>query len=186
MDEIKTSALPREIIGQFIKNPRAVRAFEGLQDDTVNIYEAITSARFLTLSNDPNLGQERIFAPVAGELAGSDGGVGGDYTLGLADTTVVPGAYGDEAKTLALTVDAKGRIAAAEAFDLNTDNVTEGIVNLFFTVERARESLAGGTGIAYNPATGVIDLDASGVVAGTYASPTSITVDAYGRITAIS
>jgi len=108
-------------------------------------------------------------------------------TLGLADTTVVATSYGSESKTVSFTVDAKGRLTDAEEFDLNTDNVTEGSTNFFFTDTRARLAISGTVGnIAYDNTTGVIDLEEVPGVAGTYASPTSITVDDYGRITAIS
>lgn len=69
---------------------------------------------------------------------------------------------------------------------LNTDDITEGSVNLFYTETRSREALEGVGAIEYDSVTGEIGLSVSGVTAGTYLTPTSITVDQYGRITAIS
>jgi hypothetical protein len=43
----------------------------------------------------------------------------------------------------------------------NTDNLTEGINNLYFTTSRSRASLSAGTGINYSNVTGVISLSAS-------------------------
>lgn len=221
MDELRTAPLPRNAIGQFIGSPRGVRAFEDLQGDTTEIYNVLNGSSFLVLEEQPDIGNERVLKVASGELTGTDTGPNGDYTLGLADTAITPGDYGDASHLVKITFDAKGRATAAEEFELNSDNVTEGTTNLFFTEARARASLSDGVGIDYNGTTGVIaldttdprnvdhstidivagagldgggpitadvtiDLEPSGVTAGTYASPTSITVDQYGRITAIS
>lgn len=221
MDPLKTRLLLRKDIGEFIGSPRGVRAFEEVQGDVANQYEALSTGTFLTLTDAPSLGEERVLRPVAGELAGTDGGTGVGYTLGLADTTVVAGIYGAATKTVRVTVDGKGRLTGVTEYTLNTDNVAEGATNLYFTTARARAAVSGTTGISYTPGSGIIALDtastrntdhasvsvsagagltgggdltasrtlalgATGVTPGTYASPTSITVDAYGRITAIS
>ena len=71
----------------------------------------------------------------------------------------------------------------------DTDDLTEGTGNLYFTSARARASMVGGTGISYNSSTGNIALAASGVTAQSYGSASEvpvITVDAYGRITSAS
>ena len=47
-------------------------------------------------------------------------------------------------------------IAAAVAGKDNTDEITEGSSNLYFTTARARSSVSAGTGISYNSTTGVI------------------------------
>ena len=49
-------------------------------------------------------------------------------------------------------------IAISEAS--NTDEITEGIANLYFTTARARSSVSAGTGISYNSTTGVISTSA--------------------------
>lgn len=182
MDPLKTDILRRDVIAEFIKSPAGLRNYEAIQGDTTNIYDAITKASFLTLGGDPNLGNERIFAPVAGELLGTDGGIGGDYTLGLADTAIVPGDYGDASNLVSITVDQKGRITDIQTFELNSDNVTEGTTNLFFTEARARAALSGGTGIDYNSTSGVI---ATTGFSGTVTPVTSITV-VNGIVTAVS
>ena len=47
-------------------------------------------------------------------------------------------------------------IATAVATKDNTDEITEGSTNLYFTTARARGAVSGGTGISYNSATGAI------------------------------
>ena len=44
---------------------------------------------------------------------------------------------------------------------VDTDNVAEGAVNLYFTTTRARESVSAGSNINYNSGTGVISTDAA-------------------------
>lgn len=181
MDPLKTSTLRRDVIAEFIKSPAGVRNYEAIQDDTTNIYAAITGAPFLTLDDDPNLGSERVFTPVVGELLGTDGGVGGGYTLGLADTAVVAGDYGDASHFITASVDAKGRITNIAAIQLNTTNITEGS-KLFYTDTRARAALTGGSGINYNNVSGVI---ATTGFSGTVSPVTSITV-VNGIVTAVT
>lgn len=78
------------------------------------------------------------------------------------------------------------------AFDLSlnsTTDVAEG-TNLYYTAARAeteaRNSLVGGTGITYTPATGTIDITNSGVTAATYGSASAVpqlTINDQGQIT---
>ena len=46
----------------------------------------------------------------------------------------------------------------------NTDELTEGSTNLFFTQARARNSISGGTGVSFNTTTGVISLNTATAV----------------------
>ncbi|MBB4857010.1 hypothetical protein HNO88_000307 [Novosphingobium chloroacetimidivorans] len=217
---MKTRQLPRSDIGAFIGSPRGVRAFEDLQGDTAQIYKAVNETSFLTIEDSPSTGSERKFTPVAGDLVGEDGGANTTYSLSLAEVGITAGGYGDEASTIKVTVDAKGRVTNVDVFDLNTDNVTEGLTNLFYTNARARAALSDGVGIDYDADTGEISLDTDddrnvdhssvSIIAGagltgggtieesrtidleaigapgTYANPTSITIDQYGRVTAIA
>lgn len=157
MDALRTNMLPRDEIGEFIKSPRGIRSYEELQGDATNIYEAISTASFLTITDSPSLGSERTLT-LTGDLDGADGGPNAPYTLGLSDTTVVPGPYGSASKIGGFTVNAKGRITAAMEYALNSDNVTEGAGNLFFTVARARTSLSATSPLSYNSGTGVFSV----------------------------
>jgi hypothetical protein len=155
MKDLQTRILPRDQIAAFIPEPRAQRAFEAVQQDVTAQNQALVTAQFLTLDAEPNLGAERIFTPVLGDLVGTDGGANTNYTLGLAATAVVAGTYGGNTKTVSVVVDAKGRLLGVTAYTLNTSNIAEGS-NLYYTDARARAALSAGTGISYNSGTGVI------------------------------
>lgn len=163
---IQGLTLTREQIQQYAKEPRTVRAIESVQADVVELGAAVSTAPFITLSNDPTLGAERALV-LTGDLTAIDAGPNGNYTLGLSDTAVIPGTYGSASKTVSLIITASGRITGATEFALNTSNITEGS-NLYFTNARARAALSAGAGITYNSSTGAI----SATSAGTYGTPT--------------
>lgn len=73
---------------------------------------------------------------------------------------------------------------------LSTDDLGEGQTNYYFTTERARTSVNAGTGLEYQPLTGVFSLNAvAGLNAGAYGNSShvaQIIIDSYGRITTAS
>jgi len=142
MNPLQTYPLTRQQIAEFIPSDRGVRAFEGAQTDIHATRGGLTDTQFLTLAAG-GLGAERVLTPVAGELTGTDGT--GDYTLGLADTAVAAGTYGNPAGFVTLTVDAKGRATGVTTF-----------------------ALTASSGIAYDNTTGAF----TAVKAGTYGAPT--------------
>jgi hypothetical protein len=185
MTALQTRVLPRNVIAEFIPSPRGVLAFEAAQKDVTNNYDLLSGGAFLTLGPIASLDSERVLDLPAGELEGVDGGPNTTYTLGLADTAVIAGDYGDVSHTVTVSIDAKGRIIGASNNPLTTTNITEGS-NLYYTDARARLALSGGSGIAYDSGAGTIALAAISGVAGTHIAPTSITVNGFGQITAIS
>jgi hypothetical protein len=118
-----------------------------------------------------------------------DGGTGLSYSNGqfdLDNTTVTASSYGTASAVATFTVDAQGRLTAAQD---QTIDITASQVNDFTTAaETAIDGhVTGGTGLTYT--NGTIDLDDTTVTAGSYGSSTQIptfTVDAQGRLTAAS
>lgn len=62
----------------------------------------------------------------------------------------------------------KSYVDTAVAGKDNTDEITEGTTNLYFTTARARSSLSAGSGVSYNSTTGVISADTSTMATKSY------------------
>ena len=82
----------------------------------------------------------------------------------LADTAVSAGTYGDANKTTTFAVDAQGRLTSASHQDLSvshldTDDLSEGSSNLYFTDARAQGAFSGGTGVTISNGTASIGQD---------------------------
>jgi len=119
--------------------------------------QSLTRAPYITYAPSGFLTNEKPLSatsPIALDL-------GAEANLSLEPSGITADAYGSASQTISVTFDEFGRATGAEAFDLNTDNITEGTTNLFFTQERARESLSAGTGIDYDSATGEIAVDSA-------------------------
>jgi hypothetical protein len=145
--------------------------------------DGVTDAGVITTGGDDTVfPNSRTLEVASGELTKTD--VAPDLTLGLADAGTA-GTDGSATETIAVTRDAKGRVTSVTVYALESGHVVE-TTNLYYTDGRARAAISGTAPISYNNTTGVISLAASGVTAGTYSPVVSVTVDATGRITAIS
>lgn len=118
-------------------------------------------------------------------LAGG-GNLSSNVTIDIANTAVSPGSYGTASSVSQFTVDQQGRLSSAAnvAIDISVANVSGAVSNT--TTIIAGTGLTGGGNLASNV---TISLANTAANAGTYGSNTQvaqITVDAQGRITAVS
>jgi hypothetical protein len=110
---IQSFNVTRDDLAKFLPDPRVIRAFEALTNNSDEMTIALQNAQFLTLGSEPTLGSERVFTPVAGQLVGTDAGANNTYSVGLAATAVSPASYGSASQVPAITVDGYGRLTAA-------------------------------------------------------------------------
>jgi hypothetical protein len=64
-----------------------------------------------------SLPNARVLAGASNEITVTDGGAGGNLTVGLANTAVTPGSYGNSTHLVTITVDDKGRITSIANVD---------------------------------------------------------------------
>lgn len=153
--------LTRDLLSEFIPNPRTIRAFESMafnNEELVDTVTEIQTAPLIALSTSTVFSNDRYLNPGV-DVTFAAGGPKGPVTFGLTDTGVSPATYGSATQIAQFNVDAKGRLTLAANITLVTDNVVEGTVNLYFTDARARAAISGGTGITYTSGTGVVALD---------------------------
>jgi len=192
-----TSPLPRDELGEFLPSKRAILSFEATQTDVtvtlpdairqiVDLTNALLAAPYITWADTPTLEDERTLT-VTSTLQITN--TGSQVILGLAETGFAAGFYGSATQTVGVSVDLYGRVTGVEVYDLLSDNVAEGVANLYFTEARARAALTGGTGISYTAASGTIALADTAVTPGSYGSATAIpilVIDQQGRVTGAS
>jgi len=159
---------------------------------TVNIDDAVVRVNSdgvsVSAGLEANIGgtiESILFNPTSGKWEFSD-------DISTANTITATGGFVGNV-TGNLTGDVTGNVTGTVSSLANhdTDDLSEGTTNLYFTTARAETAmdnyLVGGTGLSYS--SGQFDLDNTTVTAGTYGDATNIpqfTVDAQGRITAAS
>lgn len=125
-----------------------------------DIIDRLQGAPYITAGPSDVLNDERIL----GDGDGIDITFGpSTATVSLEASGVLAASYGSALKTIRVEFDEYGRAIDAEEFLLNSDNVQEGVANLYFTDARARLALSGGAGINYNNTTGSIAIATNGV-----------------------
>lgn len=176
----------------------AVANVAGAVPNTVNVLAdglltgggALTGNVTVSLTNVPIANVTGGVANTVSVLAGTGlsggGNLSSNVTLALANTAVAAGNYGTAASVGQFTVDAQGRLTSAAnvAIDIAVANVSGAVVNT--TTITAGTGLTGGGNLASNVTISLANTTAN---AGTYGSNTQvaqITVDAQGRITAVS
>lgn len=83
------------------------------------IYNGGVEASYIVAQNSFALPDARVLSAEIGQTTITDNGPGATMVVGLADTTVSAGIYGDSTHLVRITIDAMGRITAASEIDLN-------------------------------------------------------------------
>lgn len=83
------------------------------------IFNGGISASYLLADTSFSLPDARILTEAPGQTTITDNGPGSTMVIGLADTTVSAGTYGDSTHLVQITVDAMGRITSASQINLN-------------------------------------------------------------------
>jgi len=125
------------------------RAVGGDLLDRIQSAPYITTALSDTLNSESVLGADPPIEVVFTEASA---------TIYLMPSGVEAGAYGDASTLIRVNVDQYGRVTDIEEFLLDSDNVTEGSMNLFFTQARARGSISVASPLLYDVASGAISL----------------------------
>jgi hypothetical protein len=176
----------------------AVANVSGAVANTVNVLAsgllsgggALTGNVTISLADVPIANVTGGVANTVSVLAGTGlsggGNLSSNVTLALANTAVAAGNYGTASSVGQFTVDAQGRMTSAAnvAIDIAVANVSGAVANT--TTITAGTGLTGGGNLASNVTISLANTTAN---AGTYGSNTEvaqITVDAQGRITAVS
>ena len=88
MVDTRPATLNRKLLGEFLKSPETIMAFENLSlnsEDLADIVTAIQNVSVLTVGLSDTFENERVVAS-DGEVQLTDGGAGGNLTWGVPDS----------------------------------------------------------------------------------------------------
>jgi len=142
-----------------------------------------------TTLNTTTLDVEDLNITVASGAVDSSSADGAGLTVDGANATLTYSNVGDR---FVFNKDIEVATLVGQVSDISnhdTDDLSEGTTNLYYTDTRVRNAVSATTGLDYDSATGVFNLADTTVTAGTFGSASEvpvITVDAQGRITSAS
>jgi len=142
-----------------------------------------------TTLNTTTLDVEDLNITVASGAVDSSSADGAGLTVDGANATLT---YSNAGDRFVFNKDIEAATLVGQVSDISnhdTDDLTEGTTNLYYTDTRVRNAVSATTGLDYDSATGVFNLADTTVTAGTFGSASEvpvITVDAQGRITSAS
>jgi len=148
-----------------------------------------------TTLNTTTLDVEDINITVANGAADGTAADGAGLTIDLGTDGTADFTYDSSNDRLAsnksIAADLVGDVTGtvSDISNHNTDDLSEGTSNLYYTDTRVRNAVSGTTGLDYSSATGEFSLADTAVTAGSFGSASEvpvITVDAQGRITSAS
>jgi len=139
-----------------------------------------------TTLNTTTLDVEDLNITVASGATDSSSADGAGFTVDGANATLT---YSNSSDRFVFNKDIEADTLVGQVSDIsnhNTDDLTEGSANLYYTDARARDAVSAATGIDYDSATGVFNLSDTSVTAGSFGSASEvpvISIDEQGRIT---
>jgi len=142
-----------------------------------------------TTLNTTTLDVEDLNITVASGAVDSSSADGAGLTVDGANATLT---YSNASDRFVFNKDIEAATLVGQVSDISnhdTDDLSEGSSNLYYTDTRVRNAVSATTGLDYDSATGVFNLADTTVTAGTFGSASEvpvITVDAQGRITSAS
>ena len=165
----------------------------GTSDDV--IFNDLTLSGNLTVNgttttlNTATLDVEDLNITVASGAVDSAAANGAGFTIDGANATLLYTASNDR---FVFNKDIEATTLVGQVSDISnhdTDDLSEGTTNLYYTDTRVRNAVSASTGIDYNSATGDFALADTTVTDGTFGSSSEIpviTIDPQGRITSAS
>jgi len=196
--EISLAANTTDDLAEGTTNLYAAQAVGTTDDVTFNSVTVdgdLTVNGTTTTLNTTTLDVEDINITVANGAADGTAADGAGLTIDLGTDGTADFTYDSSNDRLAsnksIAADLVGDVTGtvSDISNHNTDDLSEGTSNLYYTDTRVRNAVSGTTGLDYSSATGEFSLADTAVTAGSFGSASEvpvITVDAQGRITSAS